>query len=49
MSQLKIKSNKEKVVKLLNENIDLEYKLLVKRMKKTLEKEVNIGTKKNLK
>ena len=46
MSELKIKSNKEKIVKLLNENIDLEYKLLVKRMKKTYEKEVNIGTKK---
>jgi len=46
MSNLKIKRNKEKIVKLLNENIDLEYKLLVKSMKKTYDKDVNFGTKK---
>jgi len=46
MSRLKIKKNKEKIVKLLNENIDLEYKLLVKGMAKTYDKEVNVGTKK---
>lgn len=46
MSQLKIKKNKEKIVKLLNENIDLEYKLLVKSMKKIYDKEVDIGSKK---
>lgn len=45
MSQLKIKKNKEKVVMLLNQNIDLEYKLKLKTYKKTHEKEVNIGTK----
>ena len=42
----KLKKNKEKIVNLLNQNIDLEYKLLVKRMKKTYDKEVNLGTKK---
>lgn len=46
MSKLKIKSNKEKIVKLLNANIDLEYKLLLKSMKRTYEKEMNIGTRK---
>lgn len=46
MSQLKINKNKEKIVKLLNENIDLEYKLMVKGMKKTYNKVVDIGTKK---
>jgi len=51
MSLLKIKNNKEKIlnhkekiVKILNENIDLEYKLLVKGMIKTYDKEMNIGT-----
>ena len=30
MSKLKIAKNKEKIVKLLNENIDLEYNLKLK-------------------
>ncbi len=33
MSALKIQKNKEKIVKLLNENIDLEYNLDLKRYK----------------
>lgn len=45
MSILKIKKNKEKIVSLLNQNIDLEYKLKLKGYKKTFEKEINIGTK----
>ena len=47
MSKLKIAKNKEKIVKLLNENIDLEYKILVKSMSKIYENEVNTGTKKS--
>jgi transposase len=46
MSQLKIKKNKEKIVKLLNENIDLQYNLNLKTFKSFSEKMVNIGTKK---
>ena len=46
MSKLKIEKNKEKIVKLLNENIDLEYRLLVKSMSRIYENEVNTGTKK---
>lgn len=46
MSVLKIQKNKEKIVKLLNENIDLEYNLTVKSMKKIYEKEINVGSKK---
>ncbi|EKT4497724.1 hypothetical protein K5L04_09385 [Flavobacterium psychrophilum] len=46
MSKLKIKKNKEKIVLLLNQNIDLAYKLRLKGYKKTFEKEVNLGTKK---
>ena len=45
MSQLKIQKNKEKIVLLLNQNIDLAYKLKFKGYKKTFEKEVNLGTK----
>ena len=46
MSKLKIQRNKEKIVKLLNENIDLQYNLNLKSFKKFSEKMVNIGTKK---
>ncbi|GEJ39782.1 hypothetical protein FPKKA176_contig00091-0001 [Flavobacterium psychrophilum] len=45
MSKLKIQKNKEKIVLLLNQNIDLAYKLKLKDYKKTFEKEVNLGTK----
>mgnify|MGYP003603946453 FL=1 len=45
MSKLKIKKNKEKIVLLLNQNIDLAYKLKLKGYKKTFEKVVNLGTK----
>lgn len=45
MSKLKIQKNKEKIVSLLNQNIDLEYKSKLKGYKKTFEKEVNLGTK----
>ena len=45
MSKLKIQKNKEKIVLLLNQNIDLGYKLKLKSYKKTFEKEVNLGTK----
>ena len=45
MSKLKIQKNKEKIVLLLNQNIDLAYKLKLKGYKKTFEKEVNLGTK----
>ena len=45
MSVLKIQKNKEKIVLLLNQNIDLAYKLKLKGYKKTFEKEVNLGTK----
>ena len=46
MSQLKINKNKEKIVKLLNDNIDLEYQLRLKRFKRFSEKIVSIGPKK---
>jgi hypothetical protein len=46
MSQLKIQKNKEKIVKLLNENIDLEYNLRIKSYKRISEEVRNIGTKK---
>lgn len=46
MSLLKIKKNKEKIVKLLNENIDLEYKLNLKKFTRFSESNINIGTKK---
>jgi L-arabinose isomerase len=46
MSRLKIQKNKEKIVKLLNENIDLEYNLRLKSYKRISEEIRNIGTKK---
>jgi hypothetical protein len=46
MSALKIQKNKEKIVKLLNENIDLEYNLDLKRYKRFSEDVKNIGSKK---
>ncbi len=46
MSELKIKRNKEKILKLLNQNIDLEYNLNLKRFKRFSEEIVNIGSKK---
>ena len=42
----KIKTNKEKIVKLLNENIDLHYQLEVSKFTRFSEKTINIGTKK---
>ena len=42
----KIQKNKEKIVKLLNENIDLNYKLNFKKFKKFSEETRNIGSKK---
>lgn len=47
MTKLKIQKNKEKIVSLLNQNIDLEYKLKLKGYKKIYEKEVNLETKRN--
>lgn len=46
MSQLKIQKNKEKIVKLLNENIYLEYSLNLKKFKRFSEEIKNIGSKK---
>lgn len=46
MSELKIKSNKEKIVKLLNENIDLEYESRLKKFTRFSETIRQIGTKK---
>lgn len=46
MSILKIQKNKEKIVKLLNETIDLEYKENLKKFKRFSEATKNIGTKK---
>lgn len=46
MSELKIKKNKEKIVKLLNETINLEYDLLLKSLKRVYLKSENIGSKK---
>ena len=46
MSELKIKKNKEKILKLLNENIDLEYNLGLKKFKRFSEEIINIGSKK---
>ena len=46
MSKLKITRNKEKIVKLLNENIDLEYNLKLKRFHRISEEIKTIGSKK---
>jgi len=46
MSELKIKRNKEKIVSLLNLNIDLKRKLLISKAKRFWEKDENFGTKK---
>ena len=45
MSQLKIQKNKEKIVKLLNENIDLEYNLRLKSFTRFSEKEATVSKK----
>ncbi len=47
MSKLKIQKNKEKIVKLLNETIDLQYKENLKRFKRFSEQVKQIGSKKN--
>jgi len=46
MSKLKIQKNKEKIVKILNENIDFEYNLRLKKFKRFSEEIKNIGSKK---
>jgi len=46
MSESKIKKNYEKIVSLLNQNVELEYKELLKKAKKFWEKEINIGSRK---
>lgn len=46
MSKLKIQKNKEKIVKLLNETIDLQYKENLKRFKRFSEQVKQIGSKK---
>ena len=43
----KILKNKEKIVALVNNNMDLEYELMLKQAKRFEECEVQIGTKKN--
>jgi hypothetical protein len=45
MSQTKIKKNKEKIVKILNENIDLEYNLRLKRFERFSEKVATVSKK----
>ena len=45
MSHSKILRNKQKIVQLFNENIDLEYNLILKSFKSITEDERNIGTK----
>ena len=42
----KILRNKEKIVKLLNENIDLKYNLNLKKFLHFSEETINVGTKK---
>jgi propanediol dehydratase large subunit len=46
MSEIRIKNNKEKIVKLLNETIDLQYKQNLKRFKRFSEQVKQVGTKK---
>lgn len=45
MSRLKIQRNKEKIVKLLNENIDLEYNLRLKSFTRFSDKIVTVSKK----
>ena len=45
MSKLKIQINKEKIVKLLNETIDLEYNLRLKSFKRFSEKIATVSKK----
>ena len=45
MSKLKIQRNKEKILKLLNENIDLQYNLNLTTFRSFSEEVRNIGTK----
>jgi len=45
MSQLKIQRNIEKIVKLLNENIDLQYKLQLKKYTRLSEEVKNTASK----
>lgn len=47
MSLLRISKNKEKIVKLLNANIDLQYKIDLKSFKKIYEKQIDIGPKRH--
>lgn len=47
MTKLKIQKNKEKIVKLLNENVDLQYNLKLKSFIRFSEKVRNTGTNKN--
>ena len=49
MSQIKINRNKEKIVKLLNKNIDLEYNLRLKTFHKISLEVKNVGAKKEQK
>ena len=46
MSHSKILRNKQKIVQLLNENIDLNYNVNLKTFKSVYEENRNIGTKK---
>ena len=46
LKSAKIQSNKEKIVKLLNENIDLVYEIQLKNFKEVYEEVRNCGTKK---
>lgn len=45
MSKFKIQKNKEKIVKLLNENVDLEYNLRLKSFTRFSEKETTVSKK----
>lgn len=44
--QNKINSNKAKIVAMLNQNIDLNYQLTLKKFKRIYEEQKNIGSKK---
>ena len=47
MSTLKIHKNKEKIVELLNKNIDLEYSLMLKSAISIEDVEINMGSRRN--